>query len=215
MNKLISTLQNLKNLGFNPKNILDVGAYKGEWTNNVKSSVFPDSSFVLIDSIPYEELNGFNHSIATLADCVKEVKWYQKMNTGDSVYKERTFVYNDSEFILKTTTTLDLLFDDTVIFDLIKIDAQGSEIPILMGGPRLVSKAELIVLELPFAGQYNEGAPSFIDSIKYMDSIGFDPFDVVEDHYNKDILTQVDILFAKRNGSALKYAQEVIASIGL
>ena len=44
----------------------------------------------------------------------------------------------------------------------IKIDSQGSEIPILRGAKTILDKTDFILLEIPFFGQYNEGVPTFL-----------------------------------------------------
>ena len=36
---------------------------------------------------------------------------------------------------------------------------------------------------MPLFGQYNEGVPNFLEHIKFMDSIGFITFDIVDNHY--------------------------------
>ena len=67
-------------------------------------------------------------------------------------------------------------------FDFIKIDAQGSEIPILKGGMNVVRNATFILLEVPFFCTYNEGVGTFQDHISFMDKIGF----FLRNHFNLD-----------------------------
>ena len=53
---IVNALQKLKSFGFEPKNILDIGANKGKWTLEIKKKVFPKAEYTLIEAIDYEEL---------------------------------------------------------------------------------------------------------------------------------------------------------------
>lgn len=56
--------------------------------------------------------------------------------------------------------------------DLIKMDIQGSELDVLIGGSSAVQNARAVILELPHA-EYNIGAPTKEAIIDYMSSLGF------------------------------------------
>ena len=119
---LITALKKLKSFGFDPKNILDIGANKGKWSIEVSKKVFPNAKYILIEAIDYEELKKIsakNHNISfinlLLDDVEHNVTWYQKKNTGDSIYKENTSYFKDCEEIVKKTTTLDKNFSNNLI----------------------------------------------------------------------------------------------------
>ena len=69
---------------------------------------------------------------------IKEVNFYtrtyEERCTGNSIYREKTSFFDDSQITIesKQTTTLDILLNGRQ-FDLIKIDVQGSEIDIING----------------------------------------------------------------------------------
>ena len=48
---IVNALQKLKSFGFEPKNILDIGANKGKWTLEIKKKVFPKAEYTLILSL--------------------------------------------------------------------------------------------------------------------------------------------------------------------
>ena len=48
---LIDALKKLQSFGFDPKNILDIGANKGKWSLEVKKKVFPNAEYTLIEAI--------------------------------------------------------------------------------------------------------------------------------------------------------------------
>jgi hypothetical protein len=82
---------------------------------------------------------------------------------------------------------------------LIKIDCQGSEIPILKGSTTILNKTDFIILEIPLFGQYNKGVPTFLEHIQFMDSIGFYSYDIIDNHYINGFNMQVDMLFINKN----------------
>jgi hypothetical protein len=138
-----------------------------------------------------------------LNDKIQEVDWYEEQNTGDSFFKEKTKWFSNTKPIKKTTVDLDtvvaienILTDAKNIF--IKIDCQGAEIPILKGSTKILNKTDFIVIEMPLFGQYNECVPNFLEHIKFMDSIGFIPFDIVDNHYLNGFNMQVDMLFINK-----------------
>jgi FkbM family methyltransferase len=199
----------VKNKGYVPSAILDIGANKGEWTTSMKS-IYPESIYYLFEASDYTELNHFNddkkvylYKNTLLNDKIDEIYWYTIKGTGDSMYKEQTSYYKNIDPIKRKTINLDtiiqndnILKNDNNIF--IKIDCQGAEIPILKGATSILHKTDFILLEIPFFGEYNKGVPNFLEHIKYMDSIGFIPYDIVEAHYIFNCNMQVDIIFINK-----------------
>ena len=218
---IVNALQKLKSFGFEPKNILDIGANKGKWTLEIKKKVFPKAEYTLIEAIDYEELDklsdkhdNINYKNILLDEIERLVTWYEKRNTGDSLFKENTGYFDDCKEIKRSATTLDLVFNKNEVFELIKIDCQGAEIPILKGGNRLIQKSSVIILEVPFMGEYNIGAPNFYEHINYMENIGYRVFDIVELHRVDNILIQIDIIFIKQGHDFEKKVDIIIKKLG-
>ena len=218
---IVNALQKLKSFGFEPKNILDIGANKGKWTLEIKKKVFPKAEYTLIEAIDYEELDklsdrhdNINYKNILLDEIEHFVTWYEKRNTGDSLFKENTGYFDDCKEIKRSATTLDLVFNKNEVFELIKIDCQGAEIPILKGGNRLIQKSSVIILEVPFMGEYNIGAPNFYEHINYMENIGYRVFDIVELHRVDNILIQIDIIFIKQGHDFQNKVDIIIKKLG-
>ena len=218
---IVNALQKLKSFGFEPKNILDIGANKGKWTLEIKKKVFPKAEYTLIEAIDYEELDklsvkhdNINYKNILLDEIEHFVTWYEKRNTGDSLFKENTGYFDDCKEIKRSATTLDLVFNKNEVFELIKIDCQGAEIPILKGGNSLVQKSSVIILEVPFMGEYNIGAPNFYEHINYMENIGYRVFDIVELHRVDNILIQIDIIFIKQGHDFENKVDIIIKKLG-
>ena len=218
---IVNALQKLKSFGFEPKNILDIGANKGKWTLEIKKKIFPKAEYTLIEAIDYEELDklsdkhdNINYKNILLDEIEHFVTWYEKRNTGDSLFKENTGYFDDCKEIKRSATTLDLVFNKNEVFELIKIDCQGAEIPILKGGNRLIQKSSVIILEVPFMGEYNIGAPNFYEHINYMENIGYRVFDIVELHRVDNILIQIDIIFIKQGHDFENKVDIIIKKLG-
>ena len=97
-------------------------------------------------------------------------------------------------------------------FDLIKIDVQGAEVDVMMGGEAIVRRAGFVLLEVPFMGQYNAGARGFLEVLQYMQSLGFVPLDVLELHREAHVLLQMDVMFVRTDHLVAANAQRAIES---
>lgn len=199
----LTRMRALKSLGFEPHTILDIGAYHGSWSE-VMWHVWPKAQYHLIEA--NEDCRsqlirtGFKYDIALLSDSIKDVT-YHKCQTGsgegNSIYPEAS-VYPFAPTVARTQT-LDNLLPNDATYDLIKVDAQGSDLDILKGGLSIVSRAHLIQLECQLQA-FNTDAPLAPEVIAYMDSIGFRWYDITETHINsRGMLIQADLLFARKD----------------
>ena len=190
-------------LGFEPRTILDIGAQVGDFYRECKG-IWPDSQIMMIEATkecePYLKDTGGNYLIAVLSDEKKKIPFYKTKvadtNTGNSVYKELTSAYSDENLIVeqRNTYTLDELYDGyTAVFDLVKLDTQGSEIDILNGGSHMIKNTSVIIVEVSHV-EYNEKAP-LVDEVKeYMESIGFVFKMEIGRSYSNDFLTSDGII---------------------
>lgn len=189
-----------KNQGFNPQNILDIGAYEGAWTLMVKD-IFASANVTMIeantDKVKTLEEIGETR-IAVLGKTDGDQTLYYKCKngipTGNSVYKENTEYKFEPE--VRFCKTLDNFV--TKDYDFIKMDVQGSELDIIKGGMNTIKKAEYLLLEMQTV-DYNIGAPMASDVISYLQQHNFmlcDVFDLMYESTGK--LIQMDALF--RNG---------------
>jgi len=207
---MFDKLNILKYKGYYPDAILDIGAHHGNWTNDMKK-IYDTCEYYLFEGNDHNELKQFNdcknikvHNVI-LNDKIEEVNWYQTKTTGDSMFREQTHYFANCDIIKRKTIDLNTYIQENNILQhsnhiLIKIDCQGAEIPILKGATSILHKTDFILLEMPFFGQYNEGVPSFLEHIQYMDSIGFVPYDIVTaNHYINLFNMQIDMLFINKN----------------
>jgi FkbM family methyltransferase len=205
---MFNRLRILKDKGYEPDTILDIGAHHGNWTESMRQIY--DCKYFLFEAIDYSELRRFNnnknivHYNVLLSDKIDEVSWYEMKNTGDSIFKEKTKHFANCKVSKRKTIDLNTHIKNNNILNeskniFIKIDCQGAEIPILKGATDLFKITDFIVLEIPLFGVYNEGVSNFLEHIAYMDSIGFCPYDIVDNHYINNFNMQVDMLFINKN----------------
>ena len=206
---MFNKIDDLKNKGYYPDTILDIGAHHGNWTNSM-NHIYNDCKYYLFEGIDYSELNQFSNNTnievynVILNDKIEEVNWYQMKNTGDSIFREKTHYFKDCEIIKRKTIDLNTFIIENNILQeskniLIKIDCQGAEIPILKGSGSILNRTDFIILEIPLFGQYNESVPNFLEHISFMDRIGFNPYDIIDNHYINGFNIQIDMMFINKN----------------
>jgi FkbM family methyltransferase len=180
----------LKEQGFNPETILDIGAHEG-WFYDLSNSVWPSAECFMIEANEHMESTlkekSNKYLITLLGDEEKEVDYYMGgglTNTGHSIYLEDTPYYTGESLIVvkKQMTKLDTIFENDSKFDLIKLDTQGSELDILSGGEKLCKQAKVIILEVSYV-EYNKGAPLHDEVVEFMDKFGFKKWTSIGEHY--------------------------------
>ena len=203
-------LNEVKELGIDPVAILDIGAHTGQFYRWAKA-VWQNVPVFMIESNPLHEGKLRNmtfymdddYLIAALGDEEKEVTFYTRSDKphteGNSYYKEKNY-WDIPQLVQESIVRLqrlDDLFEDEAVFQLIKIDTQGSELDILRGGENLVSKASVIILEVAYT-EYNVGAPTYEDVVEYMNEIGFEEKMSIGEHYDGNDIVQKDLVFLNK-----------------
>lgn len=212
---LTTYLRKVTSQGLEIKHVYDIGACVGRWMQQMKAGVLFNSKFYLFEANPaYKEIlssyNTFVH-MGVLSNPGREtVEFYNGTDTGDSYYKETTSHYEKRTPIVLPCKTLDEVIreNNLPIPNLLKIDTQGSELDILEGSESILSEVDLIYLECPII-QYNQGAPSIGEYLKYLKSKRFVPTDVLEIHRSEEVLLQVDIMFINEKTRNKLYGNNV------
>lgn len=202
---LIDILNNLTQKNMSINTVYDIGAHNGSWSRWMRSSALRSSNFFLFEAnqahLSDLMVTGMNYFIDLLSSEDKEfVEFYNSNTTGDSYYKENTTWFDEKPPVRKKCTTIDRLIEqhNLPIPNLLKIDTQGSELDILSGAKKILGKTELIVCEMPII-EYNLGAPTISEYLKFFSSYDYLPVDVVEIHRAEEILLQLDLIFMLRS----------------
>jgi FkbM family methyltransferase len=181
--------------------VYDIGAYKGEWSNSVSKIIQVGKFFLFepnsIHNKFLEKSQGVFFNVL-LSDEPREVKFFSAGATGDSYYREHNEIYDDSKSKLLKSISLDRFVQKMKLPtpDLVKIDTQGSEVDIMLGGQSILSKAKILILECPIV-EYNMGAPKIARYLEVAATLGFVPVDVTEVHIMSSRLIQIDIAFVQ------------------
>lgn len=211
----IEAYRRLQERGFRPDYIIDVGAHEGRWTRAVRA-LFGDVPTLMVEpqaadqpalqavfaELPHTHIA--NHVLTNEAG--KTVTFYQLdtgqagvSSSGSSLKPERSDVPRTELSLI--SETLDRVAEERAnIF--LKIDAQGAELDILRGGTATLARCALVQLEVAVM-QYNEGAPTMLEILSFMDAHGFAPIDISGRTRLQGHLVQIDMLFAP-NDSPLR-----------
>jgi FkbM family methyltransferase len=174
-------LYKLRNEGFNPKVIYDIGSCVLSWTN-VAKNIWPDATIILFDAFPPAEIlyKDNDYYIGVLSDeDDKVIKFYQNdyYPTGNSYYREighsGNFFPADKyvEYISKKLDTV-VKENSFPLPDFVKIDVQGAEIDVIRGGTKTLNHAQKLIVELQHI-EYNEGALLCNESIPIIEGFGW------------------------------------------
>lgn len=210
---LVNSLINLKQIGFNPINIIDIGAYHGEWTAMIKK-IFPESSILMIEAqenkgdllkdVSQQYSPNVFYEIALLSSEDEQEVRFVEMETGSSVFEESSPYERD--YTSKKTVTLDTLlkaYPDFQGTDFLKIDVQGYELEVLRGAKKLLKKVELVLMEVSLI-PVNKGCPIMSEVISFMADHDFRVLDFCSQIRRGDgFLWQIDLLFIKNNSRYL------------
>jgi FkbM family methyltransferase len=214
-----NALARLKSLGFGPRTIYDIGAYRGGWAR-LATEVFPDAQIVLFeanaDHAAELAASGHRHLVVALGAEDGGARSFHVPRAGDatgaSLYMENTSHYAAANLQVREVATARL---DTVVAreklpppDLMKIDVQGAEIDVLAGATATLAAASALIIEVSLV-DYNKHAPLMADVVAALDRAGFKCADLCEVHRTEaGFVLQLDLLcvraplFAKYGAAA-------------
>ena len=192
----------LRERGFLPDGIIDVGAYEGHWSATARR-IFGPVPTLMVDAQEGKrpileqrarDADNWHVELALLSgEDGREVSFYE-METGSSMMAERSDVARNEKRL--TTTTLDRLASRVEGENLfLKVDVQGAELQVLAGAVETLKRCGLVQLETAILN-YNEGAPSLREVVAFMEDRGFAPVDIAGQIRIKSMLIQIDMVFA-------------------
>jgi FkbM family methyltransferase len=212
-NDLSWALGTLRQLGFRPNAIVDVGAFVGEWATAAHEH-FPDAAIAMLEArssqrdVLQRVADAFPVDaevvIALLGAAPRDAVPFHitEGGTGSSVMNELSDV--PRETVMLPVVTLDdairgIRFAERVRAPiLLKLDVQGYEREVLLGGASTLAAAEVVVMELS-TRRFNEGAPLAHEMVQFMSERGFQLFDVTGfwREPSTDALVQMDVVFVR------------------
>jgi len=203
-------LENIRDNGFSPVTIIDIGANVGDWAR-MAASIFPSSRILMFDANPDNdqalrktigEIGSRSEHFTTLLGPEKnDAVTFYKLGTGSSVLPELSTV--EREAVTLPMDTLDNKAESTALQVplLMKLDVQGFELEVLAGGTRTLSLSDVVIMEVSLL-PCNDGAPLFADIVAFMKEEGFVAFDFCgQSRRERDkVLLQTDVVFVRHDG---------------
>ena len=211
---LEGTLEQVKNAGFTPSTVIDVGAAMGSFTTACHR-FFPYAQYLLVEPL-HEYLPALTKVVATIPRAALEISAAAATDNavivnvhedlvGSSLYQEMeegTGVNGVPREV--RAVTLDRLVEQRHAQApfLIKVDVQGAELEVLSGAEATLRNAELVLLEVSLF-QFFQGAPLLCEVVAHMKARGFVPYDLLGLQYRPidGALSQVDVVFVKEHGA--------------
>lgn len=209
---LFNFYETLKQLKFQPKHIVDIGANHGTWTREALNH-FPDANYTLL-----EPQHWLKSSLQDLLDKNSKIHFHA-VGAGD---KEGllmfTIVDRDDSCSFRYTTeeakaaglkqleipvvTLNKLLSDSDLPnpDIIKIDAEGLDIEVLKGASDFFGKTEIFMVEAGVVNKIFDN--SFLKLLNFMDEKGYRLFEITDLNrpFKPRVLWLVELVFVLKNG---------------
>lgn len=209
---LAACLHNMAGRGFRPTHIFDIGANMAKWSS-VAVRVFPDCTYTLVE--PQEEVRPH---LERFCRTHPKARWVQA-GAADTV-GEMTFTVNpdtvSSTFVISAdeaarrgfeqrtvpVVTLDHLVEENGghVPELVKIDAEGFEQPVLRGATTLIGTTEAFLLETQFFSDPPHES-GIVELVRVMSDYGYTPYDFAwfgRRPYDGAI-SLVDVMFVRRD----------------
>lgn len=206
-----ASLELIRQKGFSPKVVLDIGGFVGAWTRMCRE-VWPQAAVCMFEPQPDKRavLESLVRSMPGVTlrsellgrEAGQEVEFHLAESGSSSL---SLLAKPHSPSIRLVTQTLSRAVAGTVFAkpDLIKVDVQGAELDVLDGGPEVLAAAEVVMLEVALVEEY-AGGPLFADVVSYMAQRGFLVHDICTIFRNtaSQSMNEADVIFV-RCGSPL------------
>lgn len=205
-------LLSVRNLGFYPSYIYDIGASNGSWTKRALH-VFPESSFLCVEPLIENQA-----ALQEISATYSNVQYWQGCLGSHS---EKSILYTDGDgsSLLRghwgntygeetevEVETLNNLIKKLSISppDLLKLDVQGFELEILKSAGDHIDEIQAIIAETSIF-RFQEGMPLCQEIISYLSDHAFVLYDLLRMAVRPydQALGQLDLLFVKESHSLM------------
>ena len=201
-----ASLKRLKKQGFSPATIFDVGAYQGDFSD-MCLKVWPESSIHAFEALP-EKMpklqNRFSDKKVKITNALvgdqntDDIQFYAD-ETASSIL-ESYELHPKRKLNLKMITLDGYVEQGMPLPDLLKIDTQGYEYPILKGFEKNIGRIPVLLLELNVIEIYYQVTLAQ-DVIHFLSQFGFVIYDICEIHRRPldNALVNLDFVFVKKD----------------
>jgi len=200
--KTMAHLRRMRQQGFAPEVVVDVGAATGDWTVSCRR-IFPAARYVMIEPLALyrDDLRGLvGHRVEHIAVAAGRTRtelplllpnlpegssFLPSNREGDPYFK------GSIDVPVVPVDDLDIPFGPT----LLKLDVQGYELEVLAGASRLIERVEVIVAEASMH-PFQQRMPLIHELVSQVVQLGFRLYDVADElRWPSGGLAQVDVVF--------------------
>jgi FkbM family methyltransferase len=204
----------LKQFGFAPKHVLDVGANHGHWTRTALG-YFPNASYTLVE--PQDQLKIHIQDLVALGCRIRWINVGAADKPGSLPF---TVSYRDdaSSFVVQeheaqaaglrrievAVRTLDEIVADSnlPLPEMVKIDAEGYDLKVLSGASSLIGKTEVFFVEAAVHPGFEN---TVLEVVRRMADTGYDLLDVTDINRSPKfgVLWLFELAFLRRDSHLL------------
>ena len=211
-----ASFRNLQRLGFDPRFMVDIGAFQGEWTTMALTE-FPAASVLMLEAQEnkrptLEAIKAGGHGKIDFRMAVMgpndgdKVMFHEYENSPTASSMLQDNASTPTRQVEKQMRTLDSILstDGFPKPDLIKLDVQGYELEVLKGAKQALLNAEAVLMEVSIIELY-QNSPVLNEVTAFMSDQGFRTYDIcslLRRPLDK-ALCQVDIIFVKEDSKFL------------
>lgn len=202
---MAATLSGLKQRGYLPEVVYDIGAADGSWTRQALG-YWPDSTYVCFEPLAERKkdldiLQACHPGRVRIEACgIGDVDGELSIGVTDFLW-DSSFAYAGASSRNVPVRRLDSLIESGMpLPSFIKIDVQGFEKRVLDGGAEAMRYAEMILMECTFF-PFCDDMRTLDETIAYMSQRKFIPYEFV-DYLRRPLdgaMGQCDILFIRND----------------
>lgn len=205
-------LRRLRDLGFRPDFVLDVGASTGIWSY-VMSEIFPDARFVLADPLHSRyPTHAIRPEFEIVEAAISDKPGTMSFQISGDLYNSSLLAIGShaarAETIDAKVTTVDRIMREKYLSGrgLLKVDVQYAEHLVLAGGEKALARnIDVVLLELTLFRAHSD-ARIFAEMIALMDGYGYQYFDDIGGWRSPvdGVLEQKDCIFVRKDHELIK-----------
>lgn len=202
------SVENLRRNGFMPGAIIDAGAYRGRWMQQM-AEIYPNTPILMLEANPNLR-SALERAAARVANTTLEIALLGPENLAEHTFyvadaDTGSSVLDDTTRFPRHAVTLPMRTLDSVVsgHDLraplfLKLDLQGYEYEVLCGAAHTLARTEVVLCELSFLPYYRETKLAG-EVICWMQERGFVLYDVCSQMRRESDLAvwQADVLFVR------------------
>ena len=191
--------------------VVDVGAFTGGYTYLFSELVGSEGKVYAFEPVPYLfNILRFYCSLFNLKNVITENKavadheGYLKLILSEGNVQDNRLAYteNTNKYVLVNTISLDKYFEkQSVLPDIVKIDAQGADYKVIKGMINLIKKKNLVI----FCEFWPEGirrcGDDPLEFLKFLSNLGFKIFEIDNKNNRINYINDLKLLSEKYRNS--------------